>query len=78
MRVKVELFAKFRDVLGEYIYIDGIKTVGDVKRKLADLLRKKGVDNMPILVAVNGAYSKDDYEIKEDEEIVAFPPVSGG
>jgi len=78
MKVKVELFAKFRDVLGEYVEIDGVRTVKDVKERLKDLLSREGINDIPILVAVNGAYSKDDYEIKEDDEIVAFPPVSGG
>lgn len=78
MKVKVLLFAKFRDVLGEYVEIDGVRTVKDVKERIKELLSKKGVNDIPILVAINGSYSQDDYEIKEDDEIVAFPPVSGG
>jgi len=78
MKVKVLLFAKFRDVLGEYVEIDGVRTVKDVKERLKELLSKKGVNDIPILVAINGSYSQGDYEIKDNDEIVAFPPVSGG
>ncbi|NOZ92673.1 MAG: MoaD/ThiS family protein [Dictyoglomi bacterium] len=76
--MRVKLFARFRDILGEYVEIEDVRTVKDLKSYLRALLAQQGLDNIPILVAVNGSYVDDSYEIKPDDEIVAFPPVSGG
>jgi len=76
--VKVRLFARFRDVLGEYVELENVETVKDLKSHLQALFSAKGLDDTAILIAINGSYVDDDYEIQPDDEVVAFPPVSGG
>jgi molybdopterin synthase sulfur carrier subunit len=79
MKVKLKLFAYLRETIGlreeEIDVIDGAK-VADVwngfKHKIP------GNDNFRVLFAVNGEYVEEDRELKEGDEVVFMPPVSGG
>lgn len=79
MKVKLKLFAYLRETIGlreeEIDVRDGAK-VSD----LWDRFKHKipGDKNFSILFAVNGEYVKEDRELKEGDEVVFMPPVSGG
>jgi sulfur-carrier protein len=79
MKVKLKLFAYLRETLGlreeEIDVRDGAK-VSD----LWDRLKHKipGDKNFRVLFAVNGEYVNETRELKEGDEVVFIPPVSGG
>ena len=79
MRVKLKLFAYLRETLGikeEEIEIDEGTRVG----QLWDAFNHRipGNKNFRILFALNGEYVEEERELKEGDEIVFIPPVSGG
>jgi len=77
--MKVRLFARFREILGEFIDIEANISVKELREFIRKRLSEKGYESdIPIIVAVNGSYVKDDYVITEHDEVVVFPPVSGG
>ncbi len=79
MKVKLKLFASFRQLTGtagaELEVPEGTKTSG-----LMELIRKMydGFDKKTVLYAVNGEYVGEEIELKEGDAIAFFPPVSGG
>ncbi len=75
--MKVKLFARLKDILGEEIDVKGGIPVKELKNLLYASFPEE-TEHIPILVAVNGSYVSDDYIIKDSDEVVAFPPVSGG
>ncbi len=76
--MRAKLMARFRDVLGDEISISpGIRAL-DVKELVKSELMRRGESLTEVLVAVGGSYVPDDYVIGEDDEVVIFPPVSGG
>ncbi len=81
MRVKVKLFASFRDICGfnekELIVSDSIKVseIVDVLIKSnSELASKKET----LLVAVNQEYCDLEQILQEGDTVALFPPVSGG
>ncbi len=81
MRVKVKLFASFRDICGfnekELIVSDSIRVseIVDVLIKgNSELAAKKDT----LLVAVNEEYCDPDKILEEGDTVALFPPVSGG
>ncbi len=75
MKVKVRLFAKFREIAGtEFLLLDA-STVGELKRRLSEILN---VEESRINIIIDGDRAPDDHELKEGEEALAFPPVAGG
>ena len=79
MKVKLKLFAYLRETLGlreeEIDVIHGAK-VGDLWDRFKYII--PGDKNFRVLFAVNGEYAKEDRELKEGDEVVFIPPVSGG
>ena len=76
--MKAKLMARFRDVLGDEIPISPGMKVENVKELVKRELMNRGESLNEVLVAVGGSYVPDDYVIGEDDEVVIFPPVSGG
>ena len=76
--MKAKLMARFRDVLGDEISISPGMRVADIKELVRRELIRRGESLSEVLVAVGGSYAPDDYVIGEDDEVVIFPPVSGG
>lgn len=81
MKVRVQLFAKARDLVGAPIVeidVGEPATVGGLRTALAATYPAL----VPILarlhVAVNGDYAADRDPIAPDAEVACFPPVSGG
>ena len=79
MKVKLKLFAYLRETLGldeeEFDVRDGEK-VSDLWNRFKHKI--PGDKNFRVLFAVNGEYVEGDRELKEEDEVVFMPPVSGG
>jgi len=81
MRVKVKLFASFRDICGfnekELIVSDSIRV-----SEIVDVLIKSNIElaskKDTLLVAVNEEYCDLDKILQEGDTVALFPPVSGG
>ena len=81
MRIRVRLFASLKDVVGESeidITVEENSTARTVfhrlQRKFPELERYERT----VLVAVNQQYAPWDTLMGEGDEVVFFPPVSGG
>jgi molybdopterin converting factor subunit 1 len=81
MKVKVKLFAILRERAGAGEITretaEG-STVADLWEALKKDYPKLAPVNMRLLYAVNQNYVKPDYTLKDQDEIVFLPPVSGG
>lgn len=77
MGIKVKYFARLREQAGraeqDLPYRPGLR-VSDVRKETIDTV----VGGDSILVAVNMAYTRDDVELKDGDEVAFFPPVTGG
>ena len=76
MQVRVRLFAALRERAGtgelELELPDGAR-VADALEQLREL-----VDGVPVVMAVNQEYVKDEAELATGDELALIPPVSGG
>ncbi len=80
MQIKLLAFGIAKEILKEKELILKLES----GTKIADL-KDKLVDKYPdfhklrtLKFAINEDYQSDDYQIKENEEVVIIPPVSGG
>jgi molybdopterin converting factor subunit 1 len=81
MKVKVKLFAILRERAGTAEVIKEIKegsTVADLWAALQQDYPKLAVPGVRLLYAVNQDYAKPDCVLKDSDEVVFIPPVSGG
>jgi molybdopterin converting factor subunit 1 len=81
MTVKVKLFAILRERAGAAEVIKEIKegsTVADLWAVLQQDYPKLAVPGIRLLYAVNQDYVKPDRVLKNADEVVFVPPVSGG
>ena len=81
MKVKVKLFAILRERAGTAEVIKEIKagsTVADLWAALQQDYPKLAVPGVRLLYAVNQDYVKPDCVLKDSDEVVFIPPVSGG
>lgn len=77
MAITVKFFAKLREDLGMDVHLiehSAICTVKDVWKQAT------GDKPMPsnTLMAVNMQYVNADHEVRPDDEVAFFPPVTGG
>jgi molybdopterin converting factor subunit 1 len=81
MTVRVKFFAILRERAGasdvSKELSDG-STVGDLWRELQKDYPKLAVPGIRLLYAVNQNYVTADYGLREQDEVVFIPPVSGG
>lgn len=81
MKVKIKFFAILRQRTGTGEITKEIKE-GSTVRELWELLKleypKLAPVEMRLLYAVNQDYVNGDYVLKERDEVVFVPPVSGG
>jgi MoaE-MoaD fusion protein len=81
MRIRVRLFATFREIVGtrELTWsIEGGLTAGDlVDRLLAKYPRLAG-HRRTMLVAVNESFASSERVLRDGDEVALMPPVSGG
>ncbi|MGH7824685.1 MAG: molybdopterin converting factor subunit 1 [Candidatus Binatia bacterium] len=81
MKVKVKFFAILRERAGVGEITKEVKsgcTVADLWSALQQDYPKLAVAGIRLLYAVNKNYVAPDHELKESDEIVFIPPVSGG
>lgn len=81
MRVKVKLFASFRDICGfnekELIVSDSIR-VSEIVDVLIKSNNELAAKKDTLLVAVNQEYCDLGKILQEGDTVALFPPVSGG
>ncbi len=81
MKVKVKLFAMLRERAGAAEVTKEISegsTVADLWAALQEDYPKLAVPGIRLLYAVNQDYVKPDRVLKNSDEVVFIPPVSGG
>lgn len=81
MKVKVKFFAILRERVGSGEITKEIRegsTVADLWEALKKDYPKLAPVDMRLLYAVNRNYVNGDYALKERDEVVFVPPVSGG
>ena len=81
MKVKIKLFAILRERAGTAEVIKDIEegsTVADLWAALQQYYPKLAVPGVRLLYAVNQDYVKSDCVLKNFDEVVFIPPVSGG
>ena len=81
MKVKVKLFASFRDIVGakeEEIEIQGGTTVQGLLDSYMERFPEMARYKDHIILSVNREYGAAGLELKEGDEVSFLPPVSGG
>ena len=81
MKVRVKFFAILREKVGAAEITREIgagNTVADLWRALQKDYPKLDVPGIRLLYAVNQNYVTPDYTLKDSDEVVFVPPVSGG
>ena len=81
MKVKVKFFAILRERAGATEVLKEISdgcTIADLWRQLQKDYPKLDVPGIRLLYAVNQNYVGLDYVLREQDEVVFIPPVSGG
>ena len=80
MKIEVIAFGIAKDILNSNqvtLEMEEQSSVADVRQILVDLYPAfQGLSSLQL--AVNADYVSDDYLIKENDEVVLIPPVSGG
>jgi len=81
MKVRVKFFAMLRERAGVADLSKEVaegSTVGELWRQLQKDYPKLDVPGIRLLYAVNQNYVGPDYVLREQDEVVFIPPVSGG
>lgn len=80
MKINILAFGIARDILGAsslVIDFEGHPSIGKVKQYLSQQYPE--FEKLASLsLAVNASYVEDDYLIRQGDEVVVIPPVSGG
>jgi molybdopterin converting factor subunit 1 len=80
MNLRILCFGITRDIIGQFEYATTLEdgaTVADLKQKLSTQFPDfQGLKSLRI--ALNSEYANDEMPLKENDEIVLIPPVSGG
>ncbi len=81
MKVKVKLFARYREITNTKeieLEIQPGTTVAKLKKVLKDYFPQlKNLDNN-LIIAVNSEFTEDNQILKENDQIALLPPLSGG
>jgi molybdopterin converting factor subunit 1 len=81
MKVRVKFFAILRERAGTSEVAKEMaegSTVADLWRQLQKDYPKLDVPGIRLLYAVNQDYVRVDHQLKDQDEVVFVPPVSGG
>jgi molybdopterin converting factor subunit 1 len=81
MKIKVKFFAILRERAGTAEVIKEMRdgsTVADLWQALQQDYPKLNVTGIRLLYAVNQNYVKPESKLKDQDEVVFIPPVSGG
>ncbi len=81
LKISVRCFARLREITGtdQLIWeIPSGATIGEfrglLEARFPDILRER----LPVLIARNGQYAREEDVIESADELACFPPVSGG
>lgn len=76
MRIRIRLYARFREIAGkDELDVEGANTLMDVRKMLS---KELGVDPQEINFIVYGKRQPDELKLEENAVVIAFPQVSGG
>lgn len=81
MKVKVKLFAVFRDIVGakeEELDLEAGTTVQQLLEKYISRFPEMGRFRDHIILSVNKEYGPPGKTLREGDEVSFLPPVSGG
>ena len=78
MQVSVKYFASLREVMGKAGSVIETEDGLSVGALWQTILEDKNVEFDNVMMAVNMEYVKPEHELKADEEVAFFPPVTGG
>ena len=81
MKVRLRLFALARDLLGASsieVEVPVGATVADLRHIMAELSTSLAPIAKSSMYAVGIEYARDDFILKEGDEVACIPPVSGG
>lgn len=81
MRLRVKLFATYREIVGERELRWSAEPGTTVEVLLASLFRRYpdlAVHRDSMMLAVNHAFAAPSAELHEGDEVALLPPVSGG
>ena len=81
MKIKVKFFAILRERAGTAEVTKEIRdgsTVTDLWQALQQEFPKLNVAGIRLLYAVNQNYVSPDFKLRDQDEVVFIPPVSGG
>jgi molybdopterin converting factor subunit 1 len=81
MRIRLRVFASFREVMGRSeLSIDAPEgaSVADLLERLGAQYPRLGPTLTNAMLAVNQEYVGPDYRLREGDELALIPPVSGG
>ena len=81
MQIKVKFFAILRERVGKSELLQEIpegSTIKDLWRELQNEYRALSPIDIKLLYAVNSDYVDANYVLRDGDEVVFVPPVSGG
>ena len=81
MNIRVLFFGAARDAVGANqmeLALEAPATVSSAFQSLKERFEKLGCFGRSLLFAVNQEYATPDTQLKENDELAVFPPVSGG
>lgn len=80
MKIQIEAFGIAKDIFGnKYIELEIEDSIKVAALKELLILKYPALKDLRSLaIAINESYANDQDEIKETDEIVLIPPVSGG
>ncbi len=79
MKIKIHLFANFRDYLPRGTFTSSCELDVEYSDSVADVLEHLRIpsDHSKIIL-INGSHSKETDLLKEGDIVSVFPPVAGG
>ena len=81
MKIKVKLFARYRELVGTKeteLEVQAGTTVAELKKVIKDYFPQlKNWDNN-LIIAINSEFANNNQILKEGDEITLLPPLSGG
>ncbi len=81
MRIRLKLFATFREVVGErdiVMEVEARSTVEDIVTELLGTYPKLKVHKDSMIYSVNKEYADSSETLSDGDEVGILPPVTGG
>ena len=78
MKINVKYFASLRELIGEASSVVDIEESMSVDDLWQSILKSKNIEFDNVMMAVNMEYVKPEQQLKADDEVAFFPPVTGG